>query len=125
MAQDSTLTTKQRKVITAILTHPTHQAAAAAAGISHRQFYRYLEEPAFKAELKRSEDELIQSAGTRLAAGLTMALDALELLAKGAQSESVKRAAAEGWLNQSFRIQELRTLAERVDQLERMVKNGK
>jgi hypothetical protein len=125
MAIDDTLTGKQRKIIAAILAHPTHQAAATAAGISERQFYRYLEDPEFRAELKRAENELIQAAGTRLTAGLTMALDALASLIGSAQSESVKRAAAEGWLNQSFRIQELRTLAERIDELERTVNNGK
>jgi len=121
MAIDDTLTPKQRKVIAAILTNFTHQAAAAAAGISDRQLYRYLEDPVFRAELKRAEDDLFQAAGKRLTAGLTAALDALAALIDGAQSEAVKRAAAAEWLNQSFRIQELRNLQERLDKLEEVI----
>jgi phage terminase small subunit len=125
MSTDDTLTGKQRKAIAAILTWPTKEAAAKAAGISERQLFRWLDEPEFRAELKRAENELIQAAGTRLTAGLTLALDTLAELVKGAQSESVKRAAANDWMNHQFKNQELRTLAERIDELERTVNNGK
>ena len=125
MAENGALTIKKRKAITALLTCPTKEAAAKAAGISDRQLYRWIEEPEFRAALAAAENELLQAAGTRLTSGLTMALDALAELIGTAQSENVKRAAAEGWLNQSFRIQELRTLSERLDLLEKAVNNGR
>ena len=125
MTEDDTLPPKQRKAIAAILAQPTIEKAAAAAGISERQLYRWLESPAFKAELKAAEDDLITAAGNRLTAGLNMALDALAELVTGAESEAVKRAAAAEWINQAFKIQELRTLTERIDVLERMVNNDR
>lgn len=121
MTEEDTLPPKKRKAITAILTYPTLQQAAAAIGIGERQLHRWQQEPEFKAALKEAEADLIQAAGIRLTAGLTSALDALAALIDGAQSEAVKRAAANDWMNQQFRNQELRTLAERIDALERTV----
>ena len=125
MAKYDTLPPKQRKAIAAILTQATIQEAAGACGISERQLHRWLENLEFKAELKAAEEELIHAAGTRLTAGLTLALNALAELVGSAQSEAVRRAAAAEWINQSFRIQELRNIQERVDTLERIVNNGK
>lgn len=119
MSKKDTLTPKQSKAIAAILAQPTIEKAAAAAGISERQLHRWLDLPEFRAELKAAENGLIESAGARLSAGLDLALTALADLIKGAESESVRRAAAAEWINQTFKIQELRTLAERIDELER------
>lgn len=124
MAKNDNLPPKKRKAIAAILAQPTMQQAAKAAGISERQLYRWLDMPEFQAELKAAENELIDAAGKKLSAGLEVALTALLELITGAESEAVRRLAAADWLNQAFKVYDLRTLAARMDEIERRLNNG-
>ena len=74
MSLNDTLTTKQRKAIATMLTKPTTEAAAQAAGIAKRTLYRWLELPAFRDALKAAEGLAIDNAARRLAGGMDAAL---------------------------------------------------
>ena len=122
MSLNDTLTTKQRKAIATMLTKPTTEAAAQAAGIAKRTLYRWLELPAFRDALKAAEGLAIDNAARRLAGGMDAALTTLSELTTGAESEAVKRAAAAEWINQTLKIQELRNLEERLTKIEKELK---
>jgi hypothetical protein len=112
------LTTKQTKAITALLTSRTVTEAATAANISARQLYRWLELPGFVTALKAAESQVIDAATRRLLAGMGDALDTLHELMTTAESESVRRAAADNWLAQVLRVRELADLEKRLAALE-------
>lgn len=118
MSENNTLTTKQQRLIAAMLTNGTNEAAARAVGISSKTLYRWLELPAFRDALKAAEGQAINNAARRLAGGMDAALNTLAELTTGAESESVKRAAAAEWINQTLKIQELRNLEERLTAIE-------
>jgi hypothetical protein len=118
MAEKSGLTTKQKKALSAMLTERTTEQAAAKAGISERQLYRWLELPGFQAELKALESQLIDAATRRLLVGIDDALDTLHHLMTFAESEAVKRQAASDWLAKLLQVKELADLEKRIAALE-------
>lgn len=68
MSGKVTLTTKQANALDALLNGETVNGAAAAAGVSERQVYRWLKDDAFNSEMKRMKAEMLRLAGVRLAA---------------------------------------------------------
>jgi len=58
MAGNDGLTTKQKRFVRAMLTAPTVEKAARAAGIAERTGTRYLTNPAVRAELSRQQDAI-------------------------------------------------------------------
>jgi hypothetical protein len=112
------LTTKQTKAVIALLTNRTLTEAAAVANISPRQLYRWLELPEFIAALRVIESQVLGEATRRLLTGMGEALDTLHDLMTSAQSESVRRSAADNWLAQTLRVRELVELERRLAALE-------
>jgi len=72
MSDSDTLSTKQRRFLTALANTPTVRDAAREAGISEPSGWRYLREPAVKGELARRQDALLTQVTTGLAAPLTL-----------------------------------------------------
>ena len=70
MAANGAFSTNQRKALEALLSEPTVRGAAEAAGIGERTMRRYLADPAFKAELRQRQDEVI-TATTAALVGLS------------------------------------------------------
>lgn len=113
------LNTNQRKAIEALLTEPTTRAAARVAGLGERTVHRYLSNPAFKAELRQRQDELLSAATAALVGLSGEAVATLRaLLESGDTSASVKARVALGWLRQTREAVELQDLADRVTTLE-------
>ncbi len=115
------LTPRRRKAIVALLSLATIQEAAAAAGVTERTVYRWLADSDFRAALVDAEGGVIDAAARRLIGEHDQALNTLSTLMGSAKSENVRRAAADSWLSQMFRIRELRNEETRLSELERIV----
>jgi AcrR family transcriptional regulator len=119
------LTTKQRRVIKALLSEPSIRRAAKAANVSERQIYRYLSDDFFKSELRRRQDEVITAATAALAGLSGRAIETLQSILDDPEAgASVKARVALGWLKEKREAVELDDLAARVSLLEQKLDDG-
>jgi hypothetical protein len=87
-------TRKQEALIAALLTEPTHAAAAAKAGVSVATLHRWLHLPQFQAIYRQARRELVEAAVGRIQAATGQAVDTLVAVAKdGAKDGDRVRAA--------------------------------
>ena len=119
MPRDQTLSPEQRKAIYALLSSGNVKAAAKAAGVSRDSIYRWMKEPAFKAELRAAEGLALEGLarsllrlGDKAVAVLEAAMDDL------AAPHSVKLKAASVVFTHHPQLLEAVTLSERVAELE-------
>jgi hypothetical protein len=88
------LTGKQEALIAALLTEPTHAAAATKAGVSEATLHRWLRLPEFQAAYRQARRELVEGAVARIQAATGQAVDTLLTVAtKGAKDSDRVRAA--------------------------------
>lgn len=119
MAENGTLTTRQRRALTAILGAPTLDTAAAACGIARRSLERYLSQPDFRAALVAAEAQALDQAGRVLVAGQAQALAVLaDVMSDPNARPGDRRAAAVAWLDLVLKWREQRVLEERIAVLE-------
>jgi hypothetical protein len=97
------LTRKQEALIAALLTEPTHAAAAAKAGVSPRTLYRWLHLPAFRAAYRRARREIVEFTIGRVQAGTGAAFDALLEVARNGRRDGDRVRAADTLLNYALR----------------------
>lgn len=121
----SKLTTRQRRMIAALLSSRTNKEACEAAGVGHGTLYRWLDDRNFKAALAKAESEAIGEATRALIAGKDKALLVLEHTMISAVSESVRERAASNWFSHMQKMRELNALEERLTVLEQEVLHGK
>ena len=112
------VTPKQAQGIMALLTEPTITGAAKAAGVAPKTIYKWLKLQHFRNALQDAQGREINAAAARLAGGLGVALEELERLVTGAESERVKHSSINSWLSHAVRLQEVISLEERVKALE-------
>lgn len=122
---ENSITTKQQKAITALLTERTTTAAAKKAGIAERTLYTWLNEPDFRAALRSAEKDILDGVTRRLSAGQTLALDTLEKLVKSARHESTKLRASVAWLEMSLKFRDMQDIEERLTALEAAINANK
>ena len=104
----------------ALATGQTLRGAAAANGIGERAATRRMADPAFRRRVGELRGEMVSRALGRMADGMADAADKLrELLA--AESESVRLGAARALLELGTKLRESVELADRVDELERLL----
>lgn len=118
MAENDALPAKRARAIAALLAARTTLDAAQEAGISPRQLYRWLAEPAFLAELQRAETAVVDHTTRRLSAATTQALDTVIRIMETGSSDSVKLRAAIALLDTTLRWHELRVIEQRLSALE-------
>jgi hypothetical protein len=111
---------KQEALIAALLTEPTHAAAAARTGVGEATLHRWLRRPAFRDAYRAARRRVLEAALSRLQQSAGKAVEALERnLACGNPAHEVR--AALGILDQAVKAAELLDLAERLEELERQV----
>ena len=119
MAQNDTLTARQRKAIAALLVAPTVSAAAEIAGVSRSQLERWRRQPAFRTALAQAEADIIEEAARQL---LKLQGAAIRVIAAvmldGNSHAGVRIRAAESILANTLRLRELTNLEERIAALE-------
>jgi hypothetical protein len=97
------LTGKQEALIAALLTEPTHAAAASKAGVSEATLHRWLRLPEFQAAYRQARRELVEAAVGRIQAATGSAVDALVTVAKSGAKDSDRVRAAVALLDHAFR----------------------
>lgn len=115
------LTTKQRAAIAALLEGQTQAGAATAAGVGRQTVSRWLNEPAFTAELRAGSDAAIRAAVARLSAAADASIEAIENVrdTPTTPGAAVKLRAADALLSHALRIREHADILERLSELER------
>ncbi len=114
-------TSRREAALAALLACPTIEAAAAAAGVSERTLRNWLAQPDFRAQYAEARAGLLERCIARLLAVCTKAADALARnLDSDKPGASIR--AAQLILELSFKGHELLDLAERVAELERLVR---
>lgn len=108
---------KREQAIVALLSEPTHAAAAARAGIAEATLQRWLKRPDFLAAYRQARRRIVETALGRLQQVTGKAVDALERnLSCGHAAIEVR--AALGILEHSARAVELADLMQRIEVLE-------
>jgi hypothetical protein len=115
----SPLSAKQQRAIAALLTKPTIEEAAKAAGVSRATLYRWLAERAFQTALADAERRLLETTSRGLIALSTKALAVTEaVLDDQSVPASTRLRAADVTLNRLLQLRELVSLEERIAALE-------
>lgn len=117
----SKLSAKQHRAITALLTSKSVTEAATATGQGERTIYRWLSEPAFRQALSAAEGDLIDVATRRLLQLQGSALDTLEALLLGGDTDvsaGVRLRAAQVTLDHLLKLREMRDIEQRLAALE-------
>lgn len=116
------ITPRQRRAIESLLTTADKAQAAAAAGVSRNTLYRWLRNPAFKAELDAATGEAIDALSRALVALGDKATATLDGAMSGDDTPiTVKVRAADVTLARLLQIRELGALEKRVSDLEKMI----
>ena len=113
------LTAKQERAITALLSHPTIEAAGEALGVNPATLHRWLQEPAFEAAYRAARREAVGQAIARLQQVSTAAVTVLvRVMASEKTPPSTRVAAAKTVLDTAIRAVELDDLQARIAALE-------
>jgi hypothetical protein len=97
------LTRKHGALIAALLTEPTHAAAAEKTGVSEATLHRWLQLPEFQAAYRQARRELVEGAVGRIQAATGQAVDTLVAVAKDGAKDSDRVRAAVALLDRAFR----------------------
>jgi hypothetical protein len=118
------MTAKHEKLLAALLTAPTIQAAAKGAAISEATALRYLKEPEFQTAYRDARRELVSLAVSQLQRACGVAVATLLTVARDTEASAGARvSAAKAILETSFRAVELDDLGARVEVLEALLKD--
>ena len=114
-----TLTQKQQKALSALLTNPTKEAAAKAAGIESKTLRRYLTDPEFQAEYQKAVSGMIEDAATQARQSLNPALSCLrEIVEDGGETAPARISAARSLLEYGLRLTEIADIMKQLEELE-------
>jgi len=113
------LTPRQRRFCAALLTAPSIEAAAEAAGIARRTAFNYLKLAHVKAEVRRLSDDTMKQAARRAVAAMGAALATLEEIHADAEAPAGARvSAARAILENAARLSGDIDVIERLEALE-------
>lgn len=119
------LSPRKQKGINAILCSPTISEAAKASGVSERTMRRWLADPTFRYALNESQGETVRNTSRLLMASEIQAVKTLNgLLEEPSQpGANVKLHTAIAILDQSSRRYESASLEERLEKLEKAIRD--
>lgn len=122
------MTLKQTKALAALLTQPTKEKAAQAAGIGLTTLKRYLDDPAFKGEYQKAVAGLIEDAASQAKQSLSPALSCLQDIVEDDHETATARIqAARSLLEYGLRLTEIADIMRQLQELEqwRLENDGK
>lgn len=123
--KEAAITPRQARFVAALLTCPTIEAAAAAAGITSRTGRNYLAAPDVRRALSAALDDAMGQATRRAVQAMTGALQTLEEVHTDGEAPTAARvSAARAILEAGPRLREALDLAERVAELEERITGG-
>jgi len=118
------LSDKQLKTIPCILAAKTIEAGCKKAKISKSQYYEWLKDDVFKAELDRQRNELIERAFNFLLSSLSEAAQTLKNLLTS-ENQHIQRLAAVNILEQTHKLSDRQDILERLEKIEKVLENRK
>ncbi len=112
------MTPKKQKALLALLTQPTKEKAATAAGITSKTLRGYLAEADFQAEYKRAFSGLVEDATRQAQQAIAPALSTLrEIVEDGEENAQARIYAARSLLEYSLKLTESTDILNRLDEL--------
>lgn len=118
MADKEKLTRRQLHVLPFLISNPSVESAAKQSGVSPKQIFDWLNQPAFRQELENRKNEAVNEAVDRLKATASKACDVLIGLLDNAASESVRHRVAIDLLNMALKYMEFKDVEQRIRKLE-------
>lgn len=121
MKEKPCLTRRQLYTLPFLISNPTIELAAKQSGISAKQIFDWLNQPAFRQELENKKNEAVNLAVDRLKLTSAKACDTLINLLDNAQSDSVKHRVAVDMLNMTLKFMEFKDVEQRLRKLEETI----
>ena len=118
MVDKERLTRRQLHALPFLISSPTVEMAAKQAGVSPKQIFDWLSQPAFRQELENRKNDAVNQAVDRLKATASKACDTLIGLLDHAESESVRHRVAIDLLNMTLKYMEFKDIEQRIRKLE-------
>ena len=113
------MTPKKQKALVALLTQPTKEKAAAAAGITSKTLRGYLDDPEFQAEYRKAFAELVRDATRKAQQTLNQAISVLqEIMEDRDENGQVRVTAARSVLEYGLKMTVQADILTRLDELE-------
>lgn len=113
------LSERQERALETLLSRPTIEAAAKAAGVGARTLHRWLKEPAFRDAYREARAETVRQVTVRLQQAAGSAVDALTaVMSDDSAPQAARVSAARVVLETTYRALELEDLDERLRRLE-------
>jgi TATA-binding protein-associated factor Taf7 len=118
MKDRSSLTRRQLYALPFLINNPSIELAAKQSGVSAKQIFDWLNQPAFRQELENRKNEAVNQAVDRLKATASKACETLIGLLDHAESESVRHRVAIDMLNMTLKYMEYKDVEQRIRKLE-------
>ncbi len=118
MKDRSSLTRRQLYALPFLISNSSIELAAKQSGVSAKQIFDWLNQPAFRQELENRKNEVVTHAVDRLKATASKACETLIGLLDNAESESVRHRVAIDMLNMTLKFMEFRDVEQRIRKLE-------
>jgi hypothetical protein len=119
----SDITPKQEKVLAALLSHPTMEEAAEAAGVNRTTIFRWLQQEDFQAAYRNARRESVKHAIARLQNRTSEAVEVLaEIMSDITNAPAARVSAAKSIIEYSIKAVEVEDLAKRLSELESLFK---
>lgn len=113
------MTPKKQKALLALLTNPTKERAAEAAGITSKTLRGYLADPEFQAEYKKAFADLVEDATRKVQQTLEPAVAVLrEIMEDATENGQVRVSAARSVLEYGLKMTEQTDILTRIQELE-------
>mgnify|MGYP001043953521 CR=1 FL=1 len=116
------MTPKKQKALLALLTSPTREKAAAAAGITSKTLRGYLDDPEFQAEYRKVFAQLVEDATRRVQQTLEPAVSVLrEIMEDREENGQTRVSAARSVLEYGLKLTEQADILTRLQELEEAI----
>lgn len=120
------MTPKQQKALVALLTQPTKEKAATAAGITSKTLRSYLDDSEFRAEYRKAFSELVEDATRKVQQTLDPAVAVLrEVMENDSENGQVRVSAARSVLEYGLKMTEQTDILNRLQELEAAMQEGR
>jgi hypothetical protein len=121
--RSDSLTAQQIRAIPILVQAPTVEEGAKRAGKSKTTIYKWLRQPAFRQELNRQKNELMDVALENLKSSVEKAVQVLTALL-GSDNETTRRYVANDVLSHALKAKEIQEFEQRLKIIEQHVLEG-
>ena len=115
---------RKARALVSLLTRPSLKEAAREAEVGEVTLWRWMQDATFKEELRKQRDAVITEALESLKGNMTRATEALIGLLT-TQNEALRRHVANDVIGHVLKARELTEIEQRLDQVERLVQEGR